>query len=204
MGNFLSEVIVILKQARDLLLRESQQAGSLGDWPTAKTLMELAERADRLREEVPISRTEGEPRKKDGPNPIFGDDGDRATPQSSREESYPKYLVRDDILIKQGLQRTGRDVYEHAVPREQYDQIIDSLKEIALTTSHGKQRPFNIERVQTRLKCPRYMTYVVVSMLLREGLLLRSRKGIYTFATPTTFGTDAATLWDRLKGDTIS
>jgi hypothetical protein len=44
------------------------------------------------------------------------------------------------------------------------------------------------------------MTYVVVSLLLKEGLLVRARKGTYTFSYPAKFQSCAASLWDQLKG----
>ena len=52
MGTHLAEVVGDLQQARDGLLAESQQSASQGDWLRAKNLLGLAERADRLRDDV--------------------------------------------------------------------------------------------------------------------------------------------------------
>jgi hypothetical protein len=201
MGSSRPEVSRLLTQARDLLLTESQHAASHGDWGTAKTLMELAERADRLREEVSGPAGLGGPTpKQEGTQPASISGELSASPQLPLRQGYPKYLVRDDSLIKRGLQRDRRAVYEHAVPQERYEQILDRLGQLASAFAHGKQRPFSIEQIQHGLDCPRYMTYVVVSMLLRHGLLLRARKGSYTFAAPAAFAATAAALWDQLKG----
>jgi hypothetical protein len=205
MGDSFPEVISTLIRARDLLLHESQQAGTQGDWVSAKTLIELAERADQLRKEIPEQATGEAPAwKKETPKPARAIEDDDLGRRSSPPESYPKYLIRDGALVKRGLQRGGEDVYEHAVPRDRYDQILRQLTKMASAFAHAKQRPFGVEQIQRGLDCPRYMTYVVVSLLMRERFLIRARKGSYTFAAPATFTTDAATLWDRLKGADIA
>jgi hypothetical protein len=203
MGDTLSEVVVILTRARNYLLSDSQQAAGEGNWAKAKALMELAERTDRLRIEV-SGITGGEiraPARDDAepPPPEDGEEGD--LPQSPPTRGgYPKYRIRDNALIKQGLQRGGENVYEHAVPRERFDEILDQLANLADAAGRLNQRPFSIEKIQQGLTCPRYMTYVVVSFLLQQKLLIRARKGSYTFAAPSAFRSEAAKLWDDLKG----
>ncbi len=201
MGTNLAEVVADLQQARDGLLAESQQSASQGDWLRAKNLLGLAERADRLRDDVTVlvsgtvlnSETNADeaarpPEFKPQPGPVTteGPDG------------YPRYWVRDDALIKQGRQRDGVNVYEHAVPLERYNEILDRLAEKASAPNKGRR--FSIEQIQHKLDCPRYMTYVVVAMLVHEGILERARKGSYTFKTPATFRADAEALWNHLKG----
>jgi hypothetical protein len=43
------------------------------------------------------------------------------------------------------------------------------------------------------------MTYLVVSLLLRERLLVRPRKGAYLFTAPADFASEAAGLWGELQ-----
>jgi hypothetical protein len=203
MASSLPDAVDNLIRARDVLLNESQRAGSTGNWDRARTLMELAERVDRLREAIPLPVT-GSPQlnQKQSEQPSVVEEKRRDAGRD-QAKNYPKYLVRDGALVKRGLQRGGHDIYEHTVPQARFDQIIDRLGNRAAAVRPGKQRPFSIEQVQGDLDCPRYMTYVVVSMLLREGLLARVRKGSYTFAAPATLSADAATLWERLKGANI-
>ena len=83
------------------------------------------------------------------------------------------------------------------MPQDWYEQIFDRL--VQMTKAPGKPHPFSIDQVQKGMDCPRYMTYVVVSLLLRVGLIVRARKGSYTFAQPATFAGQAAALWEQLK-----
>ncbi len=198
MSSPLTEAVAFLTRARDLLLGQSQSAGGQGNWATAKSLIDLAERADRLREEIPalrMSREGHRPKEESEQESTAAEDG--ATDQTTAQNGYPKYFVRGNNLVKRGLQRSGQDVYEHAVPQDWYEQIFDRL--VQMTKAPGKQHPFSIDQVQKGMDCPRYMTYVVVSLLLRVGLIVRARKGSYTFAQPTRFAGQAGALWEQLK-----
>jgi hypothetical protein len=164
--------------------------------------MALAERVDQLRGDV--AAPEGE-KLLASPEAGFGpataiDLGGVLIRRPPARSSYPRFWVRDDVLVKQGLQRGGVETYEHAVPRERYEQILERLTDLADDAGRARHRPFNIEKLQHELDCPRYMTYVVVSFLLQEGLLIRARKGSYTFASRSDFASNAASLWDKLKG----
>lgn len=196
------EIVACLTRACDFMLNESREAASHGDWERARVLMDLAERADRLRKDLPVSQELAPaPRAGAAPSPAA-----KEPPSADRfaGDDYPKFFARDDALVKQGRKRDGSgEVYEHAVPREHYDHILDRLSRLAASFAHGKQRPFSIEKIQAEVDCPRYMTYVVVSMLLRAQLLNRARKGSYTFTAPADFAAEAAKLWDRLKGADI-
>jgi hypothetical protein len=205
MSHPLAESTRSLQRVRDLLLAASQDAGGEGNWASARKLLELAERVDRLREELESLPTDVSARGKlEDAEPLTGPEDSPPLPPKASRAGYPKYLVRDGLLIKRGLQRSGLDVYEHAVPQDHYERIVALLETMAAAWTHGRQRPFTIEQLQGEVSAPRYMTYVVVSFLLRQGLLLRARKGKYTFAEPATFAAAAADLWDRLKGETAS
>jgi hypothetical protein len=207
MGAALPEVVSLLTRALDQLLGESQQAASEGNWKRAKVLMELAERTDRLREEVTANAGEGQTmtRLADVEQETANDtEPDRLVPQTPKRSVYPKYRVRDDILIKQGLQRSGREVYEHSVTRERFDEIVARLANMAALPAQRKPRLFSIEDVQKELDCPRYMTYVVVSLLTSTGLVVRARKGSYRFSDPVNFRSAVNALWERLKGEDAS
>ncbi len=198
------EIVACLERVCDFMLNESRRAASHGDWERARVLMDLAERADLLRKDIAVPQGLAPATPPAGAAPGSPAKGSPAADPLLAEDVYPKFFTRDDALVKRGLKRDGTgEVYEHAVPREQYDQILDRLSRMAATFAHGKQRPFSIEKIQAEVDCPRYMTYVVVSMLLRAQLLIRARKGSYTFTAPGDFAGAAAKLWDRLKGADI-
>src|SRR5437762_8824872 len=131
MSTSLTDAVVLLTRARDRLLGESQAAGGHGNWTNAKILIELAERADRLREELSALTMSDEGWQNDEPErgPV-GAKAD-ATDQRRAKDHYPKYFVRGDNLVKRGLQRNARDVYEHAVPRDWYEKILDRLVQMS-------------------------------------------------------------------------
>ncbi len=196
----LNEALRRLEQARDFLVRSSQEASGGREWARARRLVDLAEYTDRLRAEVEALRSDGDASDasealSEGMPPR----GERlAVPAGSgkaRPAGYPRFWVRDDVLVKQGLQRDGRNVYEHAVPRERFENILERLAKLA----HQRTKEFSIDDVQQALDCPVYMTYVVVSLLVREGLVRRARKGAYGFPAPDEFPAQAAGLWPKLQ-----
>lgn len=204
MGVELSEAVTSLAKIRNQLRSASQHAASGGDWGKAKLMMDLAERADGLREELSVHVTEN-------PQPMATEATELPGEVDIAQESakaeppargkYPRYWVGGGALTKQGLQRDGRDTYEHAVPRERFDEIAGHLADMA-AAARIKQRQFTIDQVQQLLDCPRYMTYVVVSLLVSAGLVVRARKGSYRFSDPDTFRLAVKDLWDRLeRGD---
>jgi hypothetical protein len=201
MGHALGEASSALSLARDRLLTASQQAGSDGDWENGRRLFELARRADELARAVLLQPNCDKVSEcvVESPKPLLALDTRRTHGRPESGDDYPRYLTKDDYLIKRGLQRGGADVYEHAVPRAKFDEILGALTQLATGPATGRKGSFDINRIQKRLACPQYMTYVVVSLLLKEGLLIRFRKGSYTFADPATFAANATNLWDQLK-----
>ena len=64
----------------------------------------------------------------------------------------------------------------------------------------GTQKPFRADDVEDTLPAlPKYMLYVVMSMLLKEKLLFRPHKGAYLFVDPGEFEERAAALWEQLQ-----
>lgn len=199
MGGFMNDVVGSLNRVRDLLLQESQQAASQGDWELAKKRMGQAQRADQLRDEIAGHSKEGP---LELPGALESPEIPRGQLHVGRT-GYPKYLIQDGSLIKRGLQRAGGE-YEHAVPHERFLEIRQKLSDKASECLRGRPRPFTIEQIQRDLNCPRYMTYVVVSWLLHGGLLASERKGSYRFSAPAAFADQIDALWNQLKGATPS
>ena len=190
----LNEADKSLGRVRDLLLAASQQAANRGEWDKAKDMMAWAERSDQLRAEIAggghATHTD-EGREKEL-EPVAAGDG-----TESEDARYPRYFLRDGSLVKQGQQRASGGVYEHMVPRDRYDQILEPL----IATARSKKRTFSISYIQKSLDCPLYMIYAVVAMLVRQGLLYRARKGAYAFKAAETFEKDAVNIWDTLGGN---
>jgi len=187
----LPHVIEDLEHSRDLLLRESQEAGARGDWNLARKLIDLAEQADRLRIGVQNLTGESLPVRESSSTPA---------PAGTQEE-YPRFCVRDNQIIKLGRQRDGVREYEHAVPWDRYDQIMRIISDLATGRRNNPQKPLRFEMIQGQLDYPQYQARVIVSLLVRKKLLVVARKGSYRFTSPATFESDVANLWDNLKGE---
>lgn len=111
------------------------------------------------------------------------------------KKDYPKYSVRSDALIKTGLTRNRRDVYEHTVPRGEFDSVIQRLGELA-----GRKH-FSADDVIDKVPCPSYQAYIVISLLKDRGLLVAPRRGMYAFTRPKNFPSQAGAIWTSLEQD---
>jgi hypothetical protein len=192
----LSEAIRVLTEARDHLLQGSQQAGSRHEWVRAHQLMDLAQQAGALRDAAALLEKRApaeEITRTAWPVPS------QAAPKGT---GYPKFFKRDGALVKQGLKRDGQDSYEHSVPREVFDNLMDRLKAMAKErVAKGKRKSFAIEEVGKGLSVPHYRVYVVVSYLLQTGLLEKAKKGAYLFADPTEFLRHADEVWAAVAAE---
>lgn len=205
--NRLAEIAVSLATARDGLLAAIADAAGEEDWSAPVRLVELAQHTDTVRKGVLAltgGRALGSARAANGSGNAQG----KLATKTPRSATYPRFLVRDGLLVKQGLQRNGRDVYEHGVPRKQLDQILESVGGMAQGRKGTRHEPFSMEAVQDKLDerggLPRYMTYVVMSFLRERGLLDRLRKGAYVFTDSARFATAAGQLWQDLQKESVS
>ncbi len=189
MGHSMSDATRLQEQVRNLLLQHSQQAGSSGNWALFRRLGELAERADALRADIQGAQAGAE-------TPLPPREEPRTAPAASKGTTdYPRFGVRGGQLVKQGLQRNGRDTYEHAVPRDKCERILADLAPLAARPT----RIFAMDDIASSRDLPRYMTYVVVSLLVRQGLVRQLRKGAYKFAAATDLTQEMAALWPKLE-----
>jgi hypothetical protein len=196
-----SDVIRALEKARGALLQASQQAAQRGRWPFARKLVELAERVDGIRVEAETQGPASNHRQAQmfalvAPS-LASLDAVQAE-RARKHAEYPIYIVNDGMLVKRGLQRDGLNFYEHAVPREACSAIIRQIQAKTHETD-GKARPFTIDDLQHDLTCPRYMTYVVASLLLRHGLMTRTGKGKYIVESPATLVEDVTKLLEEIQ-----
>jgi len=182
-----------LESVRDILLSSSQHAGIQRNWALARNLVDLAERADKLREDI---GTVGSGKLL--VEPLVPATPSAEQPQAHRNDadSYPRFFIRGGHMVKQGLQRNGVDQYEHAVPREQFSQILEHLREMAARRS---KREFSVEQVHKALSAlPKYMVYTTMSLLMHQGMLEKARKGAYKFARAESFADESSSLWNKL------
>jgi hypothetical protein len=183
-------------ELRNELLAASQEFAKSEnhDWAQAERLFTASKRVDELCRSVltPISdqRIERVPYAN-----VNGAETAHSTDSKSRRKSkkdYPKYALRSGALTKIGLTRNRRDVYEHTVPRTEFDAVIQRLGELV-----GRKH-FSADDVIEEVSCPSYQAYIVISFLKGLGLLTVPRRGMYAFTRPKNFLTEAGAIWDSL------
>lgn len=203
-GERLSAVQELFRQLSDLLFSFSQQLARTGgpNWDRAEALFRLAKGADLLRDNVLGVLSQREPRET---QLLFStpdattkastrNQGSTAKPARKKRDNYPKYCVRGDLLVKTGLSRDGRNEYEHLVPKKEFDEISSILTEFAKS-----REQFTVAEVHSRLDCPAYQIYTVLSLLKARKLLVVPRRGLYSFKVAKAFPTEAANLWEALR-----
>ena len=208
LSEHLPAVRELFRQLGDLLFSCSHDLARTGgaNWDRAEALFRLAKGADLLRDSVvSLLSNEDAPQRE---RQVLSSNG-RATPKTSarskrpiegrepvrkKNDKYPKYSVRGDLLAKTGLSRNAQNEYEHFVPKKEFDAIASILAEFSNSKEH-----FAVEEVQARLDCPGYQIYIVLSLLKAREILLVPRRGLYSFRAPKTFLVEAANLWETLR-----
>lgn len=182
-----------LDEARDLLLKsshDSMRAESDKEWQLAERLFTLARNADTLRRETLslIEVLKGTKTAKDASDEV----SKRAQKSlKKRKEDYPKYVVRGEQLIKTGLSRDMKSEYEHAVPRAEFEKILQRL--VRLRTL---QQDFKSEDAQEGLVLPVYQVYAVLSLLRHLNIIKQGRRGYYSFNSVNL--PDPASIWNSV------
>jgi len=197
----LSKLVSKLESTRDELFdcsREFVVEGSNGRWHLAEELFSLAKSADEIRAHLAsmLSASPLEFAGGSGASPVELVHPPTAPTKAprKRKEDYPRFVVRNDSLIKVGLGRDRRTEYEHLVPKREYDKVVARLINISETS-----KEFTTEHVQAALDCPLYQTYTVLSLLKETELLTLPRRGHYSFASKKTFKFDVAAVWAKFE-----
>lgn len=196
--NILSKLERQFGELRDELLAASQEfaRSENHDWNEAERLFNASKRVDELCRSAlapsaqhPIDKvTLSRESNGDG----SADQADRR-PRKKSKKDYPQYTVRSGALVKIGLSRNRRDVYEHTVPRTEFDAVIERLGQLV-----GRKH-FSADDVIDKVSCPSYQAYIVISLLKDRGLLAVPRRGMYAFTRPKNFLGEAGALWDSLE-----
>jgi hypothetical protein len=186
-------------ELRDELLAASHEFAKSEnrDWERAERLFAASKRVDELCRSVltPVS-DHGIERVSVSHADVNGAETAHSADSRLRKKSkrdYPQYTVRSGTLTKIGLTRNRRDVYEHTVPRAEFEAVIQRLGELA-----GRKH-FKADDIIDKVSCPSYQAYIVISFLKERGLLVIPRRGMYAFTRPKNFLNEAGTIWDSLE-----
>jgi hypothetical protein len=185
-------------ELRDELLAASHEFAKSEnhDWAKAERFFAASKKVDELWRSVLTPTTGGATEQVNVSRADIN--GAETTPADGKSKKksrkdYPKYSVRSDALIKTGLTRNRRDVYEHTVPRGEFDSVIQRLGELA-----GRKH-FSADDVIDKVPCPSYQAYIVISLLKDRGLIAVPRRGMYAFTRPKNFLSQAGAIWNSLE-----
>jgi hypothetical protein len=173
--------------------REVVESGGESGWRIAKELLALAETVDSVRARVAsMIETGGAKHEKHEDVVLERGEGAITSHASSRKRKseYPKFLVREDTLVKVGLGRDRRSEYEHTVSKAEFDSIVSGIAE--LLKAH---RSFSADALQNTLACPAYRTYIVLALLRKVGVLDSRQRGKYTARSAESLQSDAGKAW---------
>jgi hypothetical protein len=189
----LREALASLESVRGTFFevgREAVESGGESGWRIAKELLALAETVDSVRARVASLVETGGAKHEE----MVSEQGEAAvtTHASSRKRKsdYPKFLVREDTLVKVGLGRDRRTEYEHTVSKAEFDSTVSGIAELLVA-----HRSFSADALQNKLTCPAYRTYIVLALLRKVGVLDSRQRGKYTARNATSFGSDAEKVW---------
>lgn len=189
----LREALVSLESVRGTFFevgREAVESGGESSWRIAKELLALAETVDSVRARV-ASMVEpgGENHEETVSKQAEAAVATHASPRKRKSE-YPKFLVREDTLVKVGLGRDRRSEYEHTVSRAEYDAVVTRIAKLL-----AEHRSFNADQLQDGLTNPAYRTYIVLALLRKAGVVSARQRGKYTARNTTSFVPDAERVW---------
>lgn len=176
------KIDILLEQARDALLdwsRSALRAENDDERNRANFVFMLAKETDDLRRRIgdlangAYSTQEKDERTTSGSlrgikKPLAD------TSVKRRKEDYPKYLRRGNSIVKVGLSRDKKSVYEHIVPAAEYRRAMEL---VANTGAKGKE--FTADELLKRFDGPSYHLYVVLALLRKKNAIVVLHRGIY-------------------------
>jgi hypothetical protein len=191
-----SDRIQPILQRAEIDLREvMSQAALAGDYQNVDLAREIASRISGLMQFlVPSSIVESNghpvvsPNKAHRPQKVG-----RAT---TTGKSYPRFVIRKDMLVKTGWSKKSKKEYVHKATRDAYDQTILAIE--ALATSGLS--PFTAEQVVERTDpggapIPIYQVYVTLAYLREHGAIRRDGRDGYS--VDKGFADRARALWNQ-------
>ncbi|MEW6355181.1 MAG: hypothetical protein AB1696_02555 [Planctomycetota bacterium] len=184
----LKQVLQLFSEAKEALLSEGKRrAGEAADWEMAKMLFSIAEATDDLRRQA-SEILDGKPEPVQ--TPAVRDVARKGERLPKKE--YPKFFIRGNMLVKQGLTRNRKETYEHTVSKEHFDSIVAMLAEEAKNRTE-----FLGPALAEKANCAPYEFYVVLAWLKHVGLVETQRRGQYRFVSPNSLESDAHARWKQ-------
>ena len=169
-----------LSDAKTDMISRSAQSGTTGDWDAASRWMGWAQQIDGIL--VGLNGSSSNAR----------EEGLAPTPPRSNRK-LPYYYVEGDRLVKVGPSRDGANTYEHRVPHDHYDMVVN-----AVATITRSRENFETTDIISRCDIPGHEPRIVLAVLEQEGLINGVRKGRWSIANSATLVEEAKRVWQKL------
>lgn len=117
----------------------------------------------------------------------------------NEKKSYPIFQVRNGTLYRTAWSRKKNAEYEHKVPKQTVDQVIQAMARVADTDS----RPITVEAILSTansmsvLEIPQYQAYLVISWLRYANCI--DQIGRDGYRIPVDISTIAERKWQQLS-----
>ena len=175
----------LLAQARDIFLnwsREALQAESDDERWQADVVFAFAKEVDDLRRRVGDVANGAPPlhekRERDEPATSRGTTGDKKlqafVSARRRKRDYPKYLRRDNALVKVGLGKDKKSEYKHVVPDAECRRVMELVAHTG-----GNRKEFTADDILKGFDGPSYRLYIVLALLREKKVIVVVRRGTY-------------------------
>lgn len=194
------KVLEILKRTEEELreaIAEAARAGEYRDVDIGRTvavnIKELCERisGNGIKSSRSVEEKEGPVSRKE----------QKKVSRRSKPEGLPRIEIRNGSLFRIGWSRKQRCEYEHKVPRESFEAIVNTMAGLS-KVGNG---PFTAETIIEKLNnstgdmMPAYQVYVVLAALREWNLITQVGREGYNIDPD--IGEKAQNKWTKLKGN---
>jgi hypothetical protein len=174
-----------LNAAKGKLVEFSSLAAETDNWAEAQTAIEWAKKLDAM-----VTALSG----KD----VIGSLGSETLRPVARQnsvdgQSFPRFYVEDNRLVKIGAKRDKEGTYEHRVTHANYDLVVQQLCKIA-----GFSNEFETQKLIDHCDIPKHEPGIVLAVLEKQGLLANVRRGKWEFLAAASFSAQVQDIWDRI------
>lgn len=207
----LSSAVSYLEQAENELQRATIVAVQARDYRTSTRLSELSQRISEIRSAVGVGDGKVNGSDTNDESDEFSRTQEEASAESASKRkndkgksnsAYPRFLIREDQLVKLGWSSSNRREYEHRVPRESVEAFVEHV------ASLRKNRfPVTAESIVKALQKddpPRilgYQVYVVAAWLKTLNFLLPEGRQGYFIADGVDLSSGVAAAWQDLRDE---
>jgi len=189
------QITTILDEAERALREVIAEAAKAGDYRNVDVARLAALEMDKLRK-----RAKGPPIVKESessPMPQRST-GNLKSPKSD----YPKFEIRNEVLIRTGWSKKEKREYRQRIPRITFDQTLDAMVSLSRTGNGSVLAEQIIEGVEriNQDHVPSYQVYAVLGLLRHGKCVQQGGDGYYSWADQ--LEDKAGTVWSEYEGAT--